>query len=108
MIDLQIDHSWRIWTPKSGRHKGQVIYICDVTVPKDSRLDLSDVIISKIKNKIYMHKGQITLYQKENNTRPLSEEEENNIPLLEKRFAKYRQHWIDMRIKTMAKELLRA
>lgn len=108
MIDLQIDYNWRIWTPKAGRHKGQEIYVCNITIPKDSRLDLSDVLISKIKNdKVYMHKGQITHYQKENNTRPLSPEEENNIPILEKKFVEYRQYWVDMRIKKKAKELLR-
>lgn len=107
MINLVVCDSWKVWEPKRGRHGGQKIFIRWIKHPKDSKICL-DAIISKIKDDtVYMHKGQITLYQAQNNVRDLEEEEEyENIPILDKKLEEYKKHWVWMRTKKTAKRML--
>lgn len=115
LIDLKIDHEWFKWHPKRGRNKGKEFYCCKIIEPKDSSIEMqhygydsmNDIIISRItKSKLYMHKGQITEYQLSHNCKSLSEDEKKNVEKIEKKFTEYRNYWILMRERKIAKWLL--
>lgn len=98
---------WKIWEPKRGRYSGKKFYILNVVSPIESRGDLVDIIKARVDGtKIYMHKTNITLYQFDTNCRDLDEDERLNVSILNDRLYDYKDHWVNMRIKKMAKEML--
>lgn len=107
MIELVTGKAWRIWEPKKGIYGGKKFYVLKVVKPIENHGDLMDVIRARIDGtKVHMHKTTITSYQFNTNCRNLNESEKENVSILNDKLYHYKDHWANMKIKKMAKEML--
>ena len=116
MTKLTKQFMWYKWTPHKGRYARRTVYVSIVTSPRDTRETvygtgaMGAILATYTNDKLYMHKGQITEYQFENNTRPLnnwpSEENMQLVEDLDEKFEEYRVVWENKRLVKDAKKLL--
>jgi len=104
---ININHKWMVWKPKKGKYAGMTKYICLLSSIRCGwGKDSIQCIIAGYKNggKPHLSLNSITLYQLENNTKPLNDRVIQE--LFEEMFKEYKKLWQEKQIIKKTKALL--